>query len=121
MNYRQIATLGSDGFIDYLLDKINIEFDFETDSTSLEGAHYISNKMLSISNVYMELSSLLAVLRVEKRNVSRIGTKEEWQDYVDKESALEDVLKGLDTKYKALNKALAIRETYVKEMFMIGS
>lgn len=119
MNYKQLASLGTDAFIDYLLEKIEDKREILLDPTTIEGSNIIANELVHISGIYMELTSLLATLRVEKRNMNRIGTKEQYQDYIDKETALEDVLRGLDIKYKALNRSLSVREANLKELYMM--
>ncbi len=119
MNYKQLASLGTDAFIDYLLEKIEDKREVFFDPTTIEGSNIIANELVRISGIYMELTSLLATLRAEKRNMNRIGTKEQYQDYIDKETALEDVLRGLDIKYKALNRTLSVREANLKELYMM--
>lgn len=119
MNYKQLASLGTDAFIDYLLEKIEDKREGLFDPTTIEGSNIIASELVRISGIYMEFTSLLATLRVEKRNMNRIGTKEQYQDYIDKETALEDVLRGLDIKYKALNRSLSVREANLKELYMM--
>ena len=121
VNYKNIANWDATVFADYIINKITIDILDDFDFSTIAGANYLGGKLLDISKVYSELSSLLAYIRAVKRVVGRTDNKDAYQDYIDKEKMLEDCLKALDLQYKAINRNLCIRDTNNKELFITGS
>ena len=121
VNYKNIANWDATVFADYIIDKITIDIHDDFDISTIAGANYLGGKLMDISKVYSELSSLLAYIRAVKRVVGRTNNKDVYQDYIDKEKMLDDCLKALDLQYKAINRNLCIRDTNNKELFITGA
>lgn len=121
VNYKNIANWDATVFADYIIDKITIDIHDDFDISTIAGANYLGGKLMDISKVYSELSSLLAYIRAVKRVVGRTDNKDVYQDYIDKEKMLDDCLKALDLQYKAINRNLCIRDTNNKELFITGA
>ena len=121
VNYKNIANWDATVFADYIIGKITIDIHDDFDISTIAGANYLGGKLMDISKVYSELSSLLAYIRAVKRVVGRTDNKDVYQDYIDKEKMLDDCLKALDLQYKAINRNLCIRDTNNKELFITGA
>lgn len=120
MTYIQLARKNPNDLFNLLLNKMKkVEFDNSIDISSIEGANYFSNKLMEISALYMDFSTLLMAIRPLKREANRDSTKLDYQDYIDKEMMVEDALKSLDIRYKAINRCLTVREANNKELYML--
>ena len=118
--YKEISRWDATVFADYIIDKIQINILEEFDFSTVDGANYLGTKLIDISMVYSELSSLLTYIRAVKRIIGRTDSKDEYQDYIDKEKMLDDCLKALELQYKAINRNLCVRDTNSKELFLTG-
>ncbi|MBE6021825.1 MAG: hypothetical protein E7231_01170 [Cellulosilyticum sp.] len=119
--YKEISRWDATVFADYIIDKIQINILEEFDFSTVDGANYLGTKLIDISRVYSELSSLLTYIRAVKRIIGRTDNKDEYQDYIDKEKMLDDCLKALELQYKAINRNLCVRDTNSKELFLTGA
>ena len=119
VTYESLAELSAEQLSNYMLNRIcSINLDPNIDAATVEGANYLSTKLMEVSALFMEFSSILAIVVPKKRAAKRNGDNELYQDYIDKESVVEDLLKALDTRYKAINRCLTVRETNMKELYM---
>ena len=118
--YVDIINLSPDAYSRYLIDQINkISPNQEFDFTSVEGATYLSGKLVEISGLYSMITSLQSLIIPAKREANRIGNRETYQDFIDKEAITSGLLKALDLRYKAINRCLTVRDSNVKELFML--
>ena len=121
MTYEDIINLPPIAYAKYLLqqDRQNIaDIDVENLS-SIESSTVLANKLIAISNTYSMVNALLMIIIPLKRQANRDGDKETYQDLIDKENITEDILKVLDLKYKAINRSLTVRDSNLKELYML--
>lgn len=118
--YSDIINLSPEAYSRYLIDQINkIAPNKDMNFTSIEGATYLSDKLVEISSLYSMITSLQALIIPAKREANRIGDREIYQDFIDKEAITTGLLKALDLRYKAINRCLTVRDANLKELFML--
>ena len=118
--YSDIINLSPEAYSRYLIDQINkIAPNKDMNFTSIEGATYLSDKLVEISSLYSMITSLQALIIPAKREANRIGDREIYQDFIDKEAITTGLLKALDLRYKAINRCLTVRDANLKVLFML--
>lgn len=72
-----------------------------------------------ITNNFSALTALSSVISFEKRRLKREGNKEEYEDMVDREQALELVLKAVDMQQKTVSKILSFHMDQNRELYYL--
>lgn len=72
-----------------------------------------------ITNNFSALTALSSVISFEKRRLKREGNKEEYEDMVDREQALELVLKAVDMQQKTVSKILSFYMDQNRELYYL--
>ena len=72
-----------------------------------------------ITNNFTALTALSSVVSFEKRRLKREGKKQEYEDMVDREQALELVLKDVDMQQKTVSKILSFHMDQNRELYYL--
>ena len=118
-SYNDIINLTPENYSKYLIEQLKMVTPEQINYTSIEGALLLSSKLVEISGLYSMVSSLLTLIIPAKREANRLGNKELYQDMIDKEAITSTFLKALDLRYKAYNRCLTVRESNIKELYML--
>lgn len=103
--YQQIIALSPLDLIQYLETfKLSVSGDINN-SNDADTASRLLNK---ISNNYSFLSSLLSIAKATKRSLARTGRISEYEDMIDKEAAIDNLLRAIDIQYRALSKTISL-------------
>lgn len=112
--YQQIIALSPLDLIQYLETfKLSVSGDINN-SNDADTASRLLNK---ISNNYSFLSSLLSIAKAIKRSLARTGRISEYEDMIDKEAAIDNLLRAIDIQYRALSKTISLYMEEHKEYY----
>ncbi len=112
--YLDILAMDPLPFLNYL-EQFNTDVSCNVDNA--EEMIAAGNKLGDVANNYSYLVSLYAYAGVRKRQLSRTSQTEAYQDMIDKESALECIMRAVDMQYRALSKALSVHVENNKELY----
>lgn len=112
--YQQIIALSPLDLIQYLETfKLSVSGDINN-SNDADTASRLLNK---ISNNYSFLSSLLSIAKATKRSLARTGRISEYEDMIDKEAVIDNLLRAIDIQYRALSKTISLYMEEHKEYY----
>lgn len=116
--YQEILAYDPLVFLNYLEQyKLPMSYNVENQDEMVKAG----NMLGEIADRYTVLSTLYTYAGMLKRLLSRNGKNTEYEDMIDKERALETVMKAVDMQYKALSKAISVHMDANRELYYSDS
>ena len=118
-NYQDIFSLSPIDLVSWLHNEFSISLPEKIETTDdMEAASQI---LLVLSEYFSYLSELLSYAKIAVRQAKRNSPKEQWEDMVDRQLAIERKLDSVKQKYSAVSRAVTIKTENNKEFFMSSS
>lgn len=115
-NYADILAKEPIELLDWLSETFAI--DFPTKIESIEDMSLASETLLKLSSYHAYLCELLSYAKIAVRQAKRDLSKTEWEDYVDKQNAIDRRLDIVKQQYNAISRAITVKTETNKELFM---
>ena len=116
MTYRDIFSMQPLDMIEWASEEFGFELPEQIQTAS--DMELASKLMMQITGHRSYLNELLAYAKVSVRETKRNGSKEEWEDMVDRKEILERFLKIADDAYSTLSRAVTIKTSNDREFYM---
>ena len=100
------------------LQQYSIQID-SFDVSNPDDMRKLGNVLKDITNNFSALTALSSVVSFEKRRLKREGNKQEYEDMVDREQALDLVLKAVDMQQKTVSKILSFHMDQNRELYYL--
>lgn len=118
-NYQDIFSLSPIDLVSWLHNEFSISLPEKIETTDdMEAASQI---LLVLSEYFSYLSELLSYAKIAVRQAKRNSPKEQWEDMVDRQLAIERKLDSVKQQYSAVSRAVTIKTENNKEFFMSSS
>lgn len=88
------------------------------DVATVDDMIFARKTMLRLTAEYSYLMELSSCAKVMVREARRTGSKEEWEDMVDRRDIIQNEVSALLQKYQALSRAVTIKQECNKELNM---
>lgn len=118
-NYIDILAMEPFALLDWLSDTFSIECPSKIES--IEDMDNASEILLKLTSYHAYLCELLSYAKIVVRQAKRNLSKIEWEDYVDKQAAIERRLDIVKQQYNSISRAVTIHTENNKEIFMTGN
>lgn len=115
-NYADILQKDPLELLEWLSETFSI--DFPTRINSVEEMSIASEKLLQLTGYHAYLCELLSYAKIAVRQAKRDLSKTEWEDYVDKQNAIDRRLDIVKQQYNAISRAITVKTESNKELFM---
>ena len=103
----------------YLFTEFNKESDkVPRDIETVDDMIAARRKMLRFSAEYSYLVELLSCAKIMTRELKRTGTKEEYEDMIDRREVIANCLSMVDKKYTAISRVVTIKQECNRELNM---
>lgn len=116
MNYEEVFSLSPVDLISWLHNEFEVDLPAQVQTT--EDMEKASQSLLVLAQYFSYLSELLAYSKISVRNAKRYGPKEQWEDMVDRQTAIERRLDSIKQQYSAVSRAVTIKAERDKELNM---
>ncbi len=113
MTYQEILSQNGYDFREYL-ENNHLKIPFSVS----EGGNYgvLSDLLIASTNSITELTSLLALAKLEKRRHSASGDKAKHQEYIDKGEMIKDYLNACIYMNKTVSRLITVRQMELSEI-----
>lgn len=118
-NYQDVFSMSPLDVISWLHDEFYVELPERIETP--DDMVLASRVLLVLSGYFSYLSELLAYAKVAVRQAKRNEPKEQWEDMVDRQVAIERKLDSVKQQYTAVSRAVTIKTEKDKEFFMSSS
>ena len=105
--YQQIIALSPLDLIQYL----------ETFKISVSGDINNSNDADTASRLLNKISNNYSIAKATKRSLARTGRISEYEDMIDKEASIDNLLRAIDIQYRTLSKTISLYMEEHKEYY----
>ena len=116
-DYQRILEMDIFELLDWLSKNFSVRLPNKVET--VEQMNEASELLLRITSYHSYLCELLSYAKVAVRYAKRNLPKEEWEDYVDKQNAIDRWLDIVKQQYTALSRAVTIRTENNRELFMM--
>ncbi len=116
-DYQSILEMDIFELLDWLSQRFSVKLPNKVETA--EQMNEASELLLKLTSYHSYLCELLSYAKVAVRYAKRNYSKTDWEDYVDKQNAIDRWLDIIKQQYTALSRAVTIRTENNKELFML--
>ncbi len=116
MNIEQILSMKPSALLQKLVD--DYSYGLPNEIITIEDMNEAGKLLIRLSGDYSYLMSLLSYAKIATREAKRSGTKEEYEDAVDRKEIISNVTEAIKQKYSAISRAVTIRIENNRELHM---
>ena len=113
-SYQDVLGLPPLAFLAYIEQ---YKTDVSCDPNDAESVARAGQNLGKITNTYAYLATLYSYAGALKRQLARDGKTEEHDDMIDREKALERMMKVVDMEYRSLSKVISMHMDARREMY----
>lgn len=115
MQAYEYLKLSPEQLLNVLTDTFEAEIPEENFNT-VNGMNEIAKLLASTTNSYAFLMQLASVARIQCREFSRNGSKEEKENAIDKKEIINNIIRAVECRMKILSRLITIKQEINREI-----
>lgn len=115
-NYSNILNMEPTELLRWLSSEFSVEMPEEI--LTIEDMNLAAKLLMKLSSYYSFLSLLLSYAKLSTRAAKRNGTKEEYEDMVDRKEIIQNMTESVKQQYAAISRSVTIRIENNQELRM---
>lgn len=120
LNNEQILKMDPTALQNWLAEEFELEVPLKTEISTIEDMKYAEKMIAILTNRLSYLSSLGIYAKIAVRTAKRKGkeAKEEWENMVDRQAAINAAEDTIKQQYSAISRMITVKQEINKEIFM---
>lgn len=116
MTTEQLFEISPEELFEYLTDTFGEEV--PTQLISIEDMQKAGELLGRLTNQYSYLVNISSLAKIKKRNVKRYGSKEQYEDAVDREEIINNMVEIVKHQYQSVSRCVTIKMANDNELRM---